>query len=176
MIHRLNSIGLKAGAVVLALSMAAGYASAQNTSGDPAPFRGGRGRGAGGPDGGPGRPGLLGFLGPMAIMASRLDLNDGQKDQIKSIAQSHAEEWKALLVREQQARQAQQAAIVAPQFDEVTIRQRSAELAAVDADISVARARARAELLQVLSADQQAKLKEFESQGPRGNGGRRGRA
>jgi Spy/CpxP family protein refolding chaperone len=176
MIHRLHSIGLKAGAAVLALSMAAGYASAQNTNGDPAPFRGGRGRGPGGPDGGPGRAGLLGFLGPFSMMASRLELSDGQKDQIKSIAQSHAEEWKALLVREQQARQAQQAAIAASQFDEVTIRQRSAELAAVDADISVARARARGELQQVLTADQQAKLKEFESRGPRGNGGRRGRA
>ena len=171
MTRRLNWIGLKAGAVIAVLALAAGYASAQNTNGDPAPFRGGRGRGpgaSGGPGGGP-----MSFLGPISMLASRLDLNDAQKDQIKSIAQSHADEWKALLAREQQARQAQQAAIVSAQFDEVTIRQRSAELAAVDADISVARARARGELLQVLTPAQLATLKDLESQGPRG---RRGRA
>ena len=170
MTRRLHVIGLKAGVVILALSMAAGYASAQNTNGDPAPFRGGRGRGPGGPGGG-----LMGFLGPMAMMASQLELSDAQEDQMKSIAQSHADEWKGLLDREQQARRAQQAAIASPQFDEVIIRQRSAELAAIDADASVARARARGELLQVLTADQQAKLKDIESKGGRrGNGlGRR---
>ena len=116
----------------------------------------------------------MGFLGPISMLASPLGLTDSQKDQIKSIAQSHADEWKALLVREQEARVAQQAAIASPQFDEVIIRQRSSELAAVDADLSVARARARGELLQVLTPDQQAKLKEIESKGPRGNGrGRR---
>ena len=115
----------------------------------------------------------MGFLGPMAMMASRLELTDTQKDQIKSIAQSHADEWKALLDREQQARQAQQAAIALAQFDEITIRQRSAELAAVEADAAVARARARGELLQILTTAQLAKLKEMESNGPRrGNPGR----
>ena len=170
MTRRIKAIGLKAGVAVLALSLAAGYASAQNTSGDPAPFRGGRGRGPGGPGGG----GLMGFLGPIGMMASRLELTDTQKDQIKSIAQSHADEWKALLAREQQARQAQQTAIASAQFDEVTIRQRSAELGAVDSDVAVARARARGELLQILTTAQQAKLKEMESNGPRrGNPGGR---
>jgi Spy/CpxP family protein refolding chaperone len=110
----------------------------------------------------------MSFLGPVWQLASQLELSDAQKDQIRSIAQSHAEEWKALLAREQQARQAQQAAIAAPQFDEVTIRQRSADLAAVDADAAVARARARGELLQVLTTAQQAKLTELESRGGRG--------
>ena len=61
---------------------------------------------------------------------------------------------------------------VAQQFDEVTIRQRSAELASVQADVAVARARVRAEAVQILTADQQAKLKEIESQLPRGRGRR----
>ena len=148
--------------------MAAGYASAQNTSANPTPFRGGPGRG------GPGPGGLMGFLGPFSMFASQLGLTDAQKDQIKSIAQSHADEWKALLAREQQARLAEQTAIDASQFDEVTIRQRSTELAAVNADVAVARARVRGELLPILTADQLAKLKEIESKGPRGNGrGRR---
>jgi len=168
MTRRINALGLKAGVMILALSMAAGYASAQNTNGDPAPFRGGRG--PGGPGGRGGGP--IGFLGPIAMMASQLELSDGQKEQMKSIAQSHADEWKGLLAREQQARRAQMAAIAAPQFDEVLIRQRSAELAAVDADASVARARARGELLQILTADQQAKLKDIESKGGRRGDGR----
>jgi len=119
----------------------------------------------------------MSFLGPVAMMASQLGLTDAQKDQLKSIAQSHAEEWKALLTREQQARQAQQRAVNAAQFDELTIRQRSADLAAIEADIAVARARARGELLQVLTTDQQAKLQEMQANGPRGRGpGRRGPA
>jgi len=171
---RFGRTGLKAGVLILALSTAAAYASAQNTSNDQTPFRGGGGRGPGGP-GGP--AGAMGFLGPVALMASQLGLTDAQKDQLKSIAQSHSDEWKALLTREQQARQAQQIAIDASQFDEVTIRQRSAELASIEADIAVARARARGELLQVLTTDQQAKLQEMQANGPRGRGpGRRGPA
>ena len=171
MTRRIKLVGLTAGVAILALSMAAGHASAQNTNGDPAPFRGGRGRGPGGPVAGA----LTSFLGPVAMMASQLELTDAQKEQIKAIAQSHADEWKGLLDREQQARRAQQVAIASPQFDEVTIRQQSAELAAVEADAAVARARARGELLQILNTAQLAKLKEMESNGSRrGNGpGRR---
>jgi protein CpxP len=164
MTRRIRSIGFTAGAVLVAIGVAAGSASAQNTNGDGAPFRGGQGRG--------GDPTLMSFLGPLAMLGNQLGLSDGQRDQIKSLAQSHADEWKALLTREQQARQAEQAAIASAQFDEVTIRQKSADLAAVNADIAVARARARGELLQLLTPDQQAKLKEIESKGPRGNRGR----
>jgi periplasmic protein CpxP/Spy len=172
---RFGRVGLKAGVLILALSSAAAYASAQNTSDDQNPFRGGRGRGPGGP-GGPAGP-AMGFLGSVAMMVSQLGLTASQKDQLKSIAQSHSEEWKALLTREQQARQAQQAAVDAAQFDEVTIRQRSADLAAIEADIAVARARARGELLQVLTTDQQSKLQEMQANGFRGRGpGRRGPA
>ena len=173
--HRL---GPATSAAVLVLGLAAAFASAQNTNGDAPPFRGGRGqgRGPGGP-GGPGGP--MGLLEPFRMMAPQLDLSDAQKAQITSLAQSHADEWKGLLDREAQARQAQQAAINATPFDEVLIRQRSAELAAADADAAVARARARGEFLQVLTTAQQATLKEMESrQGPplRGaGGGRRGR-
>lgn len=163
-------IGLKAGTAILVLGLAAAAASAQNTNADPPPFSGDPGRGRG--PGGPGRGGPMGFLGPIPMLASQLELNDAQKDQIKSIAQSHAEEWKGLLDRERAGREALQAAITTAQLDEVTIRQRSAEVAAVDADIAVARARARGEFLQVLTATQQAKLKAMEAQRPMGPQGR----
>jgi Spy/CpxP family protein refolding chaperone len=165
-------IGLTVGAAILVLGMASNWASAQNTNGGPGPFSGdgrGRGRGPGGP-GGPGGP--MAFLEPLRMAASQLGVTDSQKDQIKAIADSHADEWRGLADRERQARQALQTAIAAAQFDEVTIRQRSAELGAVDADAAVARARVRAEVFQVLTPDQQAKMKELESQGPRGRGRR----
>jgi Spy/CpxP family protein refolding chaperone len=163
MTRRFTWIGISAGALLVALCSAAGVASAQNTSANGAPFRGGRG-------GGP--PALMSFLGPIGMLGNQLSLTDSQREQIKSIAQNHADEWKALLTREQQARQAEQAAIAAAQFDEVTIRQKSADLAAVNADIAVARARAHGELLQVLTPDQQAKLNDIAAKGPRGNRGR----
>jgi protein CpxP len=164
MTRRFRSIGLTAGAVLVAIGVAAGSVSAQNTSNDGTPFRGGRGRG--------GSPMLMSFLGPLPMLANQLGLSDTQRDQIKAIAQNHSDEWKTLLTREQTARQAEQAAINAAQFDEVTIRQKSADLAAVNADVAVARARARGELLQVLTPDQQTKLNDIEAKGPRGNRGR----
>lgn len=170
MASRMIRTGLAIASGILMLIMAGAWASAQNTNGAPEPFRGGRGRG------GPGGPGgAMGFLEPFPMLASQLGLSDTQMQQIKSIATSHADEWKALLDKERAARQALQTAIASTQFDELTIRQRSAELAAVEADAAVARARARAEAIALLTADQQAKLKEIESQplrargrGPRG--------
>jgi len=114
----------------------------------------------------------MAFPGPLRMAASQLGITDSQKEQIKAIADSHADEWRGIADRERQARQALQAAIAAPQFDEVTIRQRSAELGAVEADAAVAQARARAEVFQILTADQQARLKEIEARIPPGRGRR----
>ncbi len=163
-------LGLTAG--ILVLSMAgSGRASAQNTNGAPGSFRGGPGRaGRGGPGFPGGFNGPMAFLEPLRMAAAQLGLTDSQTAQIRSIAQSHADEWKALADREIQARQNLQTAITAAQFDELTIRQRSADLAAVEADAAVARARVRAEVLPILSADQQAKLTELESGRGRGRG------
>ena len=45
-------------------------------------------------------------------------------------------------------------AVTADTIDEALIRQKSAEVAAVDADMAVARARAHAEVFQILTAEQ----------------------
>ena len=154
-----------AGVAILMVSVAVGFASAQNTNGAQGPFNG-RGRG-GGPGGG--AMGLLPMLG-------RLELSDTQRDTIKSIAQSHSEEWKGLFDRERKAREAVQAAVSADSFDEAGVRQRVLELSTVEADVAVARARARQEVLQVLNADQKARLKTFESSRPEGRGRRGAKA
>jgi protein CpxP len=157
----MTRIGLGISATVIVIGLVAG-AFAQNTTGTRDPFIGRAGPGWWG-DSGPfgGRGGVLGVLGPMA---RELDLSDAQKERFKSIKASHRDDMKALGDRAMAARQALQAAITAETFDETTIRSRSTEVAAVDADMAVARARIRAEVLQVLTPEQQAQLKQMEAQ------------
>jgi Spy/CpxP family protein refolding chaperone len=88
-------------------------------------------------------------------------MTEVQKDQIKNIAAGHRDEWKALGDRARSAHQALQQAVTADTVDETLIRQRSAEVAAVEADTAVARARAYAEVFQILTAEQKAKAREL---------------
>ena len=60
--------------------------------------------------------------------------------------------------------QALHGTVTADAIDESLIRQRSADVAAVDADLAVARAHAHAEVLQLLTADQRAQLKTMQSE------------
>ncbi len=154
-------MALTFGAGLLALGVSAGafvHAQDQNTNPQPPPFRG-RGMGPGGPGRGPGGPmGMLPMLGP------RIGLTDAQKDQIKAIADTHKDDWKTLADRSRAAHMAVDAAISADTIDEASIRQKSAEAAAVEADIAVARAHARAEVWQILTADQKAQLKTMQTE------------
>ena len=147
----LFAVGLGAGAYV--------HAQDQNTNPPPRPFRGRGGPGGPGRFGGPGGPmGLLPMLGP------QLGLTGAQRDQIKAIADSHKDEWKALADRARAAHVALDDAITADKLDEAAIRQKAADVAAVDADMAVARAHAYAEVLQILTADQKAQLKTLQSE------------
>jgi len=138
------------------------HAQDQNTSPPPRPFMGRVGPGGpGGPFGGPAGPG--GPMGMLPMLGRELNLTDAQRDQIKTIAQSHRDEWKGLGDRERTARMALNDAIIADTIDEAAIRQKSSEVAAVEADLSVARAHAHAEVMQVLTADQKAQLKSMQS-------------
>ena len=156
-------ITLGIGASLVALGVTAGvyvHAQDQNTNQGPRPFRG-RGMGPGGPmgRGGPGGPmGMLPMFGP------RLGLTDAQKDQVKNIAQSHTDEWKTIADRARTAHEALEDAVTADAIDEGLIRQRSAELGAVEADLAVARARTFAEVVQILTADQKAQLKTMQAE------------
>ena len=104
---------------------------------------------------------MLGVLGPMV---RQLNLSDAQKERLKSIEASHRDDVKALGDRAVAAHQGLEAAVTAETFDEATIRSRSTEVAAVEADMAVARARIRAEILQVLTPEQQAQLKQMQAQ------------
>jgi len=152
---------------VLVLGVGAGvYATAQNTNQDPRSFS--RGMGPGGPGGpfdsaqgrrgGPGGP-----MGMLPMLARELNITDAQKAQIKSIADSHRDEWKALGDRARTAHEALQQAVTADAVDEGLIRQRSAEVAAVEADMAVARARTHAEVFQLLTPEQKTQAKTLQS-------------
>ena len=162
MITTVKRIVLGAGAALLAVGVTAGafaHAQDQNTNRPPRPFMGLGGQGGPGRFGGPGGP-----MGMLPMLGRELNLTDAQKDQIKAIADSHKEEWKALADRERAARAALNGLVTADTIDEGAIRQKSAEVAAVDADAAVARAHAHAEVLQILTADQKTQLKNLQAQ------------
>ena len=168
MIRTLKAVKLGAAAAALAavatVAAASVYVNAQNTSGqDPAAERRGPGRGPGGAGGlgrlgGPGRGGPIG-RGMLALPIERLDLTDAQRQQVRTVMQSHDDDLRALNERARAAHQALQAAVVADVVDEGAIRARSADVGSVEADLAIARARIRSEVLQLLTPEQRAKAK-----------------
>lgn len=174
MTARITRAALTLGAGLIAVGLGAGayvHAQDQNTSPQAPPFRG-RGMGPGGPGRGPGGPGGPGGpMGMLPMLGPQLNLTETQRDQIRTIVESHKDEWKALADRGRAAHTALDDAIAADAIDEALIRQKSAEAAAVEADLAVARAHARAEVVQLLTADQKAQLKSMQSEmkkrGPR---------
>jgi protein CpxP len=103
-------------------------------------------------------------MGMLPMLGRQIQLTDAQRDQIKSIADAHKDEWKALADRARTAHGALDDAITADSIDEATIRQKSADVAAVDADMAVARAHAHAEVFQILTSDQKAQLKKMQTE------------
>lgn len=117
----------------------------------------GRGQGMrGGPGGGP-----FGFLGPGA---RELNLTDAQREQIRTAAQGHQEEMKAIGEKLGAARKALDDAITADQFDEGAIRARANELAALEGDAAVLRAKVHQAVWSVLTPEQKQKAAELKSQ------------
>jgi Spy/CpxP family protein refolding chaperone len=116
---------------------------------------GGRGRG------GPGGPEGPGMLNPM--MLERLGLSESQHERVKEIMDAQRDEQKALGDRAMKAHEALEAAITSDAFNEGGVRTLAAEVANVEADMAVARARVYSQVFQILTAEQQAKLKELQS-------------
>ena len=96
-------------------------------------------------------------MGILPMLGRDLELTDAQHDQLKTIADSHKDDWKALAERGRAAHMALNQAVMADTIDEALIRQKSSEAAAVEADLAVARARAQAEVFQILTAEQNAR-------------------
>jgi len=129
-----------------------------------------QGPGFGGPPpGGPGGPGMRRPGGPMGLAGFRgLDLTDDQKTQLKQINDSHAAEFNAVRDKSRAAHEGMEALLTAETINESAIRAKSAEIAAAEADMLILNAKIRKESMQILTADQLAKLKEQrESRGQR---------
>jgi len=161
---RMTSLAAGAGAVILAIALGGAGLSAQNTN-PPTPPPHGRGMMGPGGFGGPGGP-LAMFLGRAS---QRLGLGDAQQSQIKSIAESHRSDMEAVMKQIGDARRALLTAQINGQTDD-QIRQLSAQVAQAEANAAVAEAHVIAEAMQVLTPDQQAKVKQIVQSGPRGRG------
>jgi periplasmic protein CpxP/Spy len=157
-------VALAAGAPMLMASASAEKATVDKQ--EQQPRRQGPGLG-GPPPGGRGGPGMRGpgrpGAGPMGIgLGFRgLDLTDDQRAQIKSINDSHREQFQQAGEKVRAARQAMQALIESDSIDESAIRSKSAEIASAEADAMILSAKVRQESMQVLTSEQLAKLKEM---------------
>ncbi len=134
------------------------------------PMMGGRGpmMGSRGPMGGP-------FMGIRRGLA-QLGLTDQQKTQITTIFQGHQTDMQGFATRMKTAQKALTDAIWSG-ADEATIRAKSADVAAVQADMAVFRSTVHAQVFAVLTPDQQAKANQLRAQAqnsPRGRMWRKG--
>ena len=116
-------------------------------------------RGPGGPGGRLGGPGGFGLPGLRV-----LDLTDAQKEQIRTIQQSHRDDVRAIAERTRTAQRAIDQATHGATVDEAAIRTQSTALAAAIADGAILRAKVNAEIFNVLTAEQQQKLNDFRAQ------------
>lgn len=130
-----------------------------------------REQGPGGPRGGFGRrgpdgPGGPGRGGPGGILPGLrgLDLTEAQREQVKGVMESHKAEFDAQLQKLGPAHKALQDTITAETLDETAIRQRAAELAAVEADGAVLRAKVHAQVWALLTPEQQQKARDLKAQ------------
>jgi len=153
---------LGAAAIVMTVAVAGTYVTAQNTNADHPPFRGRGMMGPGGPGGGP----LQMLLGRGA---ARLGLTDAQQSQIKSIGDAPKPDMQSLMKQVGDARHALLVAQLNAQSDD-QIRQLWSRVADAESQMTVAETHVIAEAMQVLTPDQQSKLKQMVSEGPRARG------
>ncbi len=140
------------GVALLAGTGAAVVAAREQGPGGPGGMMGRRG-GPGGP-GGPGGivPGLRG-----------LDLTDAQREQVKATMDAHKATFEAQRDKLVAAHKALNEAVTAGTFDEATVRQKAADLAAVDADGAVLRAKVYSEVWALLTPEQQTRAKTLQA-------------
>jgi len=89
----------------------------------------------------------------------QLGLSDDQRQEVRRIMDLHKAEHQSIEERLREARRAQAEAVMAVPVDEASVRGRSAELAKVESDAAVLRAKVHAEVYNVLTPEQQEKAK-----------------
>jgi periplasmic protein CpxP/Spy len=98
----------------------------------------------------------------MGFFAKYLDLSDAQREQMKAVMQKERPTLKPLM---QQLRQAHEQLKPYEEgtYDEVKVRALAAQQTQTVAELTVQETRIHNELFQLLTPDQQAKMKEFEA-------------
>lgn len=115
-----------------------------------------------------GRPGGPGAFGRAAgagadLPLRELNLSDAQQQQVKAIRDRHRDESQQLGQRLRAALEEQRKAVETEPVNDSLIRQATQQLSDVQADVAVAQAHVRSEVMAVLTADQKAELKKLQA-------------
>ncbi len=94
----------------------------------------------------------------------RLDLTDEQKASVKALFESHRDAMQAERDTLREARQALRLETQSETFNESAIRELSVKVHAIETDMAVARASLHNQILQLLTDEQQAELKEMRAE------------
>ena len=90
-----------------------------------------------------------------------LDLTDDQRAQLRKIRDARQSEFKAAGEKLRAAREGMRELLEADSINESAIRGKSQEVAAAEAEVAILNAKVRAESMQILTSEQQQKLKEL---------------
>ena len=110
-----------------------------------------------------GRHGYGGPGGDFRHMLRQLDLTADQHSQVKAIFEKEKPTLQPLMQQMRQNHQAMKALESSGPFDEAKTRALATQNAQVMIELEVAHARTRSEIMQILTADQKAKLAEIEA-------------
>jgi protein CpxP len=94
-------------------------------------------------------------------------LSDAQREQVRGIMESHKGEFETAGTKLREAHRAFAEAVRASAIDEATVRTLSAAVGSAMADEAILRARVRAEVHALLTAEQLEQVKQREQQPPR---------
>jgi periplasmic protein CpxP/Spy len=98
----------------------------------------------------------------MGFFSKALNLTDDQKTQMKAIMQKERPTMKPLMQQEHQIEQ-QLRQYVEGTYDDAKVRALAAQKSQVEVELTVAHTRVHNQMYQLLTADQQSKLKEMEA-------------
>jgi protein CpxP len=124
----------------------------------------------------PGLPGAPGSPGPGPrrggaaadmLGLQSIELTDAQKEQVRSIMESHKAESDEVRTTLRDAHRAFAEAANASPLDEAAVRARSSAIAAAMADEAILRVKVRSEVHAILTPEQQEQLKQLRQSGPR---------
>jgi len=104
----------------------------------------------------------FGMDGRMGFFAKQLNLTDDQKTQMKTIMEKAHPAMKPLMQQSHQIEQ-QLHQYVEGSYDEAKVRTLATQKAQLEVELTVAQTRVHNQLFQLLTPDQQAKMKEMEA-------------